>query len=106
MVDKPVGIGGVGTKGSYHLDKADKNMSEKQRKDTLEYNLRHAEDHLTKAREACEQLDKDGVTEDPPITKAMLDLFDYFEEAVGHTNELEYRKNKADQKLKKHIQEK
>ena len=97
MADKTVGIGGIGTKGSYHLDKGDKTMSLKHRHDTIEYNLKHAEDHLQKAREACEQLEKAGEESRPP-SKALLDLFDYFEKEDTPVE-------KADKKLKKHIEE-
>lgn len=95
MADKTVGIGGIGTKGSYHLDSKDKEMSLNHRQETIEYNLKHAEDHLTKAKEACEQLEKAGETPRSP-SKALLDLFDYFEETS---------QDKADKKLKNHIKE-
>jgi hypothetical protein len=98
VADKTVGIGGIGTKGSYHLDSGDKEMSLKHRHDTIEYNLKHAEDHLQKAREAREQLEKAGQPSRPP-SKALLDLFDYFEKE-------DTPQQKADKHLKNHIKEK
>src|ERR1041384_6232515 len=97
MADKTYGIGGIGTKGSLHLDAQDKEMSLIHRNDTIEYNLRHAEDHLQKAKEACEQLAKAG-KEAVKAPKSLLDLFDYFE------NE-DTPQQKADKKLKNIVKE-
>lgn len=95
--DKTTGIQGVGTEGSYHLDKEDTQMSITHLKDTLEYNLKHAEDHLTKAKEACERLDKAG--EHVDIPKSLLDITSYFEEKQGYHSAEDH----ADMKLKNHI---
>ena len=80
MDNKGVSLDGLGTKGPYHLDKGSKELSIKHMNDTLEYNLRHAEEHLQKAKESCEKLDKAGVKHVLPISKQMLDLFNYFQE--------------------------
>lgn len=103
MADKGISLDGAGEKGPYQVDKGTKDMSIMHRKDTLEYNLRHAEEHLGKAREACEQLEKAGHDEPPPVSKQMLSHMDYFEEAVGHHEDLKNKVKRADKKLKNHI---
>lgn len=78
------GIKGVGTEGSYNLDKKDQKMSMQHLKDSLEYNMRHAEEHLQKAKEACERLHEAG--EETNIPKSLLDLNEYFEEKAGYND--------------------
>lgn len=97
MMDKKVGVEGVGTEGSYKLQPADKNMSVRHLKDTLEYNLKHAEDHLKRAKEACERLTKAG--EDAAIPRSLVDLGEYFEKKGGYEESVDGKRSKADRKL-------
>jgi hypothetical protein len=83
-VSETNGVKGVGTEGSFHLTDADKDMSVSHLKDTLEYNLRHAEEHLHEAKKACARLIDVGVAFDVP--RSLVDLLDYFEKS--HTKEL------------------
>lgn len=101
MIDQGVSLKSSGDKGPYKVDKSTKEMSLTHAKDTLEYNLRHAEDHLTKAREVCDQLEKMGNTTPPPVSKQMLDHMDYFEKAVEP--DLKEKQKRANNKLKNHI---
>lgn len=77
------GIKGFGTEGSYNLDPADATMSVDHLKDTTEYNLRHAEEHLDKAKEAVDRLHKVG--EDAHIPKSILDSLHNLENAKNST---------------------
>lgn len=86
-------------KGPYHLDKSTQDMSLQHAKDSLEYNLKHAEEHLKQARENCEKLDKHGNKTPPPVSKELLDLFEYFEDAIGYEDSPQDK----DAKLKDHI---
>lgn len=95
MADKGVSIKSTAEKGPYKVDKSTMNLGKTHTKDTLEYNLRHAEDHLQAAREACEKLDKLDPSHKVPVTKSLLDLMDYFEKEVGH--------DQAEHRLKDHI---
>lgn len=92
---KGISLSGKGTPGDYHLDKASMKLSLSHSKDSLEYNLRHAEEHLQKARENCEALEKSGERSQPPVSKELLSLFDYFEKAIGH--------DEAEKRFKNHI---
>ena len=74
---KGMGIEGIGTKGSYHVDDATKDLSISHHKDTVEYNLHHAEDHLKAAQAAAKQLDDIG--EKYSVPKALIDLFHFFD---------------------------
>lgn len=85
-------------KGPYHLDKKTSDMSLNHANDSLEYNLKHAEDHLKAARTNCEKLDKHKTGNKPPVSKELLDLFEYFEDAVNYQEH-------PDAKLKRHIKE-
>ena len=76
-MDKKYGIDGIGTKGSYHFDKTDTEMSTNHLTDKLEYNFRHAEEHLVEAKAACERLDSAGASHEAP--KSLLDLLSYFQ---------------------------
>lgn len=78
MDDKGISIEGIGTKGPYHVDEATKEMSVSHHQDTVEYNLRHAEDHLKAAMDACKKLHEAG-EKVPTVPKTLLSVFDYFE---------------------------
>ena len=78
MEDKGIGLKGIGTKGSYHVDDATKELSINHHHDTVEYNLRHAEDHLKAAKDAAKQLYEVG--ENCSVPKSILDLFHFFEQ--------------------------
>lgn len=101
MISKPTGLDGVGTEGSYKLQKTDTDMSVRHLKDTLEYNIRHAEDHLKRAKEACERLHSAG--EEAAIPRSLVDLGEYFEKKGGYEESVDGKKDKADKKLNNHI---
>lgn len=91
-MDKKVGIEGMGVKGSYNIAKVDQDMSVEHLKDRLEFNLRHAEDHLKEAKLNCERLH--NVNEEPTIPKSIIDSLRFFTEEATH-------KDSSDNKLKK-----
>ncbi len=92
--NKTTGVGGVGSEGSFHLAKEDKVLSVSHLRDRMEYNLRHAEEHLVKAKEAGERLHSVGIGFDFP--RAISDLVDSLENTQSdHT--------KAELKLKNYI---
>lgn len=98
MNDKPQGIDGAATPGSFMVDDATKSMSARHMKDTLEYNLRHAEDHLKKAKEACESLTKQGVKANIP--RSLVDLGDYFEQKGGYQESVDSKVSKVANKIR------
>jgi len=80
MAENGVSIKGYADEGSYQLDDGTKAMSLEHAKDSYEYNLRHAEEHLEKAKEICHKLIKMGKAGEVETPKSLLDLFKYFEE--------------------------
>ena len=102
-MEKGVSIKGYADEGSYHLDDGTKAMSLEHAKDSYEYNLRHAEEHLDKAKEICHKLIKMGKAGEVETPKSLLDLFAYFVE----TKDLENKDNAASMpidKLKEKVQ--
>jgi hypothetical protein len=77
MDTKTSGIEGYGSEGSYHLDPSSNELSKDHLQDSLEYNIRHAEDHLKEAQKSCERLHKIGA--EAHIPKSLLDNMRYFE---------------------------
>jgi hypothetical protein len=95
-----ISIKGAGTKGSYHVDEDTKDMSVDHLKDTFNFNLKHAEDHLEKAREVCHKLVAAGQDDEVDVSKTLLDLFAYFEKAEGSDNAAKMPMDKLRNKLK------
>lgn len=91
-MDKKVGIEGMGVKGSYNIAPVDQKMSVEHLKDRLEFNIRHAEDHLKEARLNCERLH--NVDVEPTIPKSLLDELKFFQDESTH-------QKSVDTKLKK-----
>ncbi len=99
MMPKNTGIEGAGSEGSFNLGKDDLTMSISHLKDRLEYNLRHAEEHMVKAKEACERLSKAGVT--PAIPRSLVDLGEYFEQKGGYEESVDSKVREAAKKTYK-----
>lgn len=93
MADKTVGVDGVGSKGSFKLPVSDEKMSIRHLQDTMEYNLKHAEEHLKAAKESCERLCTAKVPH--KIPRSLVDLGEYFERKGGYEQSVD--------KLKQHI---
>jgi hypothetical protein len=97
---EPIGIEGIGTTGSYQVDDKTKATSLQHHKDTYDYNIRHAEDHLKAAREVCQKLEAAGKAGEVETPKSLLDLFKYFEDTKNDENAANMPMDKLKDKIK------